>query len=49
MSEWDVAPSVKRGEPHRLFVEYEFEAADILLWCQRVAGSQLVFRILLKA
>ena len=29
-SEWDVAPSVKRGELRRLFVEYEFEGADIL-------------------
>jgi len=29
-SEWDVAPSVKRGELRRLFVDYEFEGADIL-------------------
>lgn len=29
-SEWDVAPSVKRGELRRLLVEYEFEGADIL-------------------
>jgi DNA-binding transcriptional LysR family regulator len=29
-SEWDVAPSVKRGELRRLFGEYEFERADIL-------------------
>src|SRR3954462_14018281 len=29
-SEWDVAPSVKRGELRRLFIEYEFEGADIL-------------------
>jgi DNA-binding transcriptional LysR family regulator len=30
-SEWDVAPSVKRGELHRLFAEYEFEAAGEVL------------------
>lgn len=29
-SEWDVAPSVKRGELHRLFKDQEFEGADIL-------------------
>ncbi len=29
-SEWDVAPSVKRGALRRLFGEYEFERADIL-------------------
>ncbi|UZE48009.1 LysR family transcriptional regulator [Rhodopseudomonas sp. P2A-2r] len=29
-SEWDVAPSVKRGELRRLFPTYEFEGADIL-------------------
>lgn len=29
-SEWDVAPSVKRGELRRLFGDYEFERADIL-------------------
>lgn len=29
-SEWDVAPSVKRGELRRLFADYEFEGADIL-------------------
>ncbi|WP_445493043.1 LysR family transcriptional regulator [Rhodopseudomonas sp. RCAM05734] len=29
-SEWDVAPSVKRGELRRLFPSHEFEGADIL-------------------
>jgi DNA-binding transcriptional LysR family regulator len=29
-SEWDAAPSVKRGELRRLLVDYEFEGADIL-------------------
>jgi len=29
-SEWDVAPSVKRGELRRLFTDWEFEGADIL-------------------
>lgn len=29
-SEWDVAPSIKRGELRRLFNDYEFEGADIL-------------------
>lgn len=29
-SEWDVAPSIKRGELRRLLVDYEFEGADIL-------------------
>lgn len=29
-SEWDVAPSIKRGDLRRLFPSYEFEGADIL-------------------
>jgi len=29
-SEWDVAPSIKRGELRRLFNDHEFEGADIL-------------------
>lgn len=28
--EWDVAPSIKRGELRRLFNDHEFEGADIL-------------------